>query len=116
MKTTDKLREEVRNLVSTNAGLTAQLMAARSERELMKQDINRVERHAQLAESTKKLDQDEVKRLQSDLDAMQAVHMGDTQHLRELDLKLKVRTLPNLYSQNAGALDKGYIPEVSMPV
>lgn len=90
IKTSENLREEVRKRVSTNANLTGELLAARSEISLMKKEIDRVEQHAKLAESTKKLDQDEVKRLQSDLDTMQGVHMEDTKHLRELDLKLKV--------------------------
>ena len=79
--------------MGNNANLTGELLAARSEIQLMKQDIERVEGHARLAESTKKLDQDEVKRLQKDLDTMQAVNISDTKHLRELDLKHKVLIL-----------------------
>ena len=93
VKTTENLRQEVRRLVGNNADLTGQLLTARSEIKLMKQDIERVEGHARLAESTKKLDQDEVKRLQKDLDTMQAVNISDTKHLRELDLKHKVLIL-----------------------
>lgn len=93
LKTTENLRKEVRRLVGNNANLTGELLAARSEIQLMKQDIERVEGHARLAESTKKLDQDEVKRLQKDLDTMQAVNISDTKHLRELDLKHKVLIL-----------------------
>lgn len=93
LKTTENLRQEVRRLVGNNADLTGQLLTARSEIKLMKQDIERVEGHARLAESTKKLDQDEVKRLQKDLDTMQGVHMSDTKHLRDLDLKHKVLIL-----------------------
>jgi predicted nuclease with TOPRIM domain len=90
ISTTDTLREEVRRLVSAKAELTGQLHAAKSEVSLMKEDLSRQEKHAALAESTQKLDQDEVKRLKKDLDTMQGVHMEDTKHLRELSLKLKV--------------------------
>eukprot|EP00892_Ulva_mutabilis_P000537 jgi/Ulvmu1/10484/UM064_0021.1 len=88
----DRHRAEATAYAADKAHLTGQVLALRDDLRVMGNDSVLASRRADLAESTQKLDRDEIDTLKRDAEKLQNEHAADLEYITQLELKRKVLT------------------------
>lgn len=93
-------RAEVYTFAADKADLTRQVLGLRGDLQVKENELVLARRHADLAESTQRLDRDEIDQLKHDARKIQNEHAADLEYLSQLSAAKKVIMIARFLSNN----------------